>query len=167
MPFPGQYNAYGRWATAHAEQGEPAIAAWESRSNLVNLMLSATFPRSGPRPPLHTRHALSGPPVTVDVVALALMRGGRSAPKEGGREDGHGRCRFSLAGKCVVITDVGDGDTIDSTALLQRRLHALLSDPRLTQKCSRVVRGRREARVARTTCLGGPDACCVVTRGRG
>jgi len=37
--------------TAHAEQGDLPIAVGESRSNLVILMLSATFPRSGPRPP--------------------------------------------------------------------------------------------------------------------
>ena len=39
------------WVTAQAEQGELPIAVRESCSNLVILMLSATFPRSGPRPP--------------------------------------------------------------------------------------------------------------------
>ncbi len=37
--------------TARAEQGELPIAVWESRANLVILILSANFPRSGPRPP--------------------------------------------------------------------------------------------------------------------
>ena len=43
------------WVTAQAEQGDLPIAVRESPSNLVILMLSATFPRSGPRPPHPSR----------------------------------------------------------------------------------------------------------------
>ena len=41
--------------TAQAEPGELPIAVGESHSNLVVLMLTATFPRDGPRPPVTLR----------------------------------------------------------------------------------------------------------------